>query len=131
MRASKAQFKRFFKSFVEMMKREKRYTWILIVSVLFLLLTLALPLWKIYPDAFLNPFIPLHYNVLFGIDRFGPWYNIFWIPAFGLLALVSNVLVGTLVYHQEKFMTTLLIAGTLGVQMTLFSSMVLIVLVNL
>lgn len=131
MRASKAQFKRFIKSFVEMMKREKLYCWILIVSVLFLLLTFALPFWKIYPNAFLNPFIPLHYNVLFGIDRFGPWYNIFWIPAFGLLVLFLNVIVGTVVYHQEKFMTTLLVAGTLGVQFTLFSSMVLIVLVNL
>lgn len=131
MKASKAQFNRFLKSYVDMMKREKRYAWSLFVSFLLFLLTLALPLWKILPMASVNPFIPLHYNVLFGIDRFGPWFSIFWIPGLGFASLLTNTIVSTSVYHQEKFMATLLMIGSLFVQLTLLCAMTLIVLVNL
>ncbi len=131
MKASKAQFNRFIKSFFEMMKREKRYQWSLIGSFVLFVLTLALPIWKILPMASVSPFIPLHYNVLFGIDRFGPWYAIFWIPGLGFASLIANTVLSTFVYHQEKFMSTLLMIGSLFVQLTLLCSMTLIVLVNL
>ncbi len=131
MKASKAQFHRFLKSFSEMMKREKRYRWILVLSVVLFFLTLALPLWKILPTASLKPFIPLHYNVLFGIDRFGPWWHIFWIPVFSFLALVVNFTIGSAFYLQEKLMTTLLVLGSFVVQLVLLCAMTFIVLVNL
>lgn len=131
MKASVAQFQRFIKSLLEMMKREKRYVWTLVSSVVLFLLTLALPLWRIVPMASSKPFIPLHYNVLFGIDRFGAWYQIFWIPAFCFVVLIANLLLAALIYHKEKLMSTLLMIGSLTVQLILLCSMVLIVLVNL
>lgn len=131
MKATTAQFQRFLKSLVEMLKRENRYTWTLVFSFLFCLLTLGLPLWKILPSATLKPFIPLHYNVLFGIDRFGAWWQIFWIPAVCLLSMIVNVCLAALLYQKEKLLSTLLIVGLLFVHLVLFCSMTLIILVNL
>lgn len=114
-----------------MMKLEKRYVRTLVASVLFLVLTLALPLWRIAPLSESRPFIPLHYNVIFGIDRFGSWYSILWLPAIGFLSLWVNIIGATLSYHKEKLMSTLLFFGTLGVEFVLFCAMIFIVLVNL
>ena len=34
--------------------------------------------------------IPLHYNIYFGIDSFGTWYQIFLMPLLGLVIIVLN-----------------------------------------
>ncbi|MBU1148861.1 hypothetical protein KKI23_02100 [Patescibacteria group bacterium] len=38
-----------------------------------------------------NP-IPLHYNIYFGIDLIGSWYNIYLMPLSGLIILILNYL---------------------------------------
>ena len=51
----------------------------------------ALPLLKLLPIVRGNPFIPLHYNIYLGIDRFGLWYEVFILPVIGIVILVLNL----------------------------------------
>src|SRR3989338_9186084 len=60
------------------------------VSVVLLIGMVALPLWRLAPIVATNPFIPLHYNIFLGVDRFGPWYEIFILHVLGVTVLFLN-----------------------------------------
>lgn len=69
-------------------------TWakrIALFSLALVVLMIALPLWKLLPIVSDRPFIPLHYNIYLGIDRFGPWYQIFILPVIGGVILLLNL----------------------------------------
>lgn len=53
--------------------------------------------------------IPLHYNLYFGIDAFGPWYSVFAIPALATLTLVVNTLLAYLLFVQERVVSYFLL----------------------
>lgn len=47
--------------------------------------------------------IPLHYNVLFGIDAFGPWYMLFMPFVFGaVVLLISTIIELFTLYHPLR-----------------------------
>ncbi len=101
------------------------------MSVIFVLLTVLLPLWRIMPFSEDRPFIPLHYNVHFGIDQFGPWYDIFRIPVLGLVLLVVNIFFQAAFYRREHVLSKFFAIATVVSEFILFVAMVLIVLLNL
>ena len=55
-------------------------------------------IWQIRPQ---EEFIFLHYNVLFGVDRVGPWWHIFFLPVAGLFVLLTNAIVGWLFHEKD------------------------------
>ncbi len=121
---------RFFEDFFHMI-RIRRFYLSAMVSFLFLALTIALPVWRIVPLAGENPFIPLHYNIYLGIDRFGAWKEIFWLPAVGAFLFILNLFLQAWVFRREKFFATLFAFSTVVIEMILFLAMSLIVLLNL
>jgi hypothetical protein len=102
-----------------------------ILSIVFLLGTFFLPLWRILPFKDETPFIALHYNIYLGVDRFGPIHQILFLPALGLFLLVLNLLIQSRVYKQQKVLSYFFAASNPLLQFILLVAMGLIVLVNL
>lgn len=101
------------------------------MSVFLFVLTLALPIWRIVPIASEQNYIPLHYNIYFGVDKFGPWYSIFVLPILGFVFIVINIALQTHFALREKLLTRIFAASTVFLEMILFVAMVLIILLNI
>lgn len=102
-----------------------------IASGILLLLTVALPAWRILPLAEQKPFIPLHYNVYMGVDAFGPWYGIFVLPALGVALLLVNLAFQAALFRRERVLSAFFAVTTFITELILFVAMVLIVLLNI
>jgi hypothetical protein len=122
--------KQFFKSFRELLTHGRFARWTFVVSVVLFLATLGLPVWRILPLAKEQPFIPLHYNIYFGVDRFGPWYHAFIIPALGLLFLLVSLIMQTHFFKKEKMLSTFFAISAIFLEFTFLVAMVLLLLLN-
>ena len=99
---------------------------ILILANLFLLAILwafTIWRWRISPD-----FIPLHYTVFFGFDRFGPKYDIFLFPTLATVLVAVNGAVARELFSGHRLWQSLWLVLTLFLQMSLVLSLVLTVL---
>jgi len=119
------------RAFVDLFLSSPVYRRTAIVSAIFVLATTLLPIWRIVPLAEASPFIPLHYNIYLGIDRFGPWYSIFLLPALGATLLVVNVIFEAVFFRREHVLSKFFAYATVFSETVLFVAMVLIVLLNL
>lgn len=101
-----------------------------ILSFVFLAITFFLPIWRILPIAKETPFIPLHYNIYLGVDRFGPALRVFWIPVIGLFFFLLNHFLQAHLYRQQKLFSFFFAVATPLFEFILLVAMVLIVLIN-
>ncbi len=115
----------------DLFKNSKFYRRITIVSAILVVLTFILPLWILIPNLGEAEFIPLHYNVYFGVDRFGPWYYIFILPALGFLLLLINIIFESIYVKREHVLSMFFAVITVAVEAILFTSMLLITVENL
>jgi len=74
--------------------------------------------------------IPLHYNIYFGIDLFGPWYRIFLLPAIGIIFLAINFFLGILLFHKEKILSYFLVGSNSLIQTILILAALFIILIS-
>lgn len=123
--------KQFFKSLRDLLRHGRFARWTLIVSFLLLAITFILPVWRIMPLAKTQPFIPLHYNIYFGVDRFGPWYHAFILPALGLLFLIISLIMQIRFFKTEKMLATFFAISTLFLELTFLVAMGLLILLNI
>lgn len=110
-------------------------------SLLLILIMIALPIWKLLPVVQDNPFIPLHYNVYLGIDRFGPWYSIFILPAIGLVFMLFNIMLassfsgrGDGIFYkakEEKILEKFFLWMTLVIELILLTGVIFTLLLNI
>lgn len=114
----------------DLFKNSRFYRGASIASAILVVMTLILPLWKLMPNLGEETFIPLHYNIYFGIDRFGPWYYIFVLPALGFLMLLLNVIFESVFVKREHILSIFFAVTTIVVEVILFVSMIMIVLLN-
>jgi hypothetical protein len=83
-------FKQHHKRFWGYVRSDKWITTLFVVNLVVVIFMVAFPIWKLLPVVANDPFIPLHYNIYLGIDKFGHWYEIFILPAIGLIFLIVN-----------------------------------------
>ena len=121
----------FAKTFVELMRSSAVFRWSAILSFVLVALTFAVPLWKILPLAEEQSFLPLHYNIYFGIDQFGPWYYVFFVPSLGLVLLIINLIFEVVFFRREEILSYFFAFATLFAELVLLVAVVLIVLLNL
>lgn len=119
------------KSGKRMFKKDRMARTTTFIAVVFVIATTALPIWRLLPLSGESPFIALHYNVYLGVDRFGPMYQIFFIPAMGLLFLLLNLVIQIRAYKHQKTLSLFFAASTPLLELILLVAMVLIVLINL
>ena len=74
--------------------------------------------------------MPLHYNIYFGIDLLGPWYQIFLLPILGLIFLLINFLFGMAVYRRELILSYFLAGTSSFVQIIFVLAATFITLIN-
>ena len=72
----------------------------------------------------------LHYNIYFGIDLLGPWYQIFSLPAVGLIFFLLNFLIGVFIYSQEKILRYFLVGFSSFLQVIFILAALLIISIN-
>jgi hypothetical protein len=113
------------------MVSSKLYRYTAIVSGTFVLLSFALPAWRIVPIAQSQPYLPLHYNIYFGIDRFGPWYFVFFPAALGAALLLVNLGFEAVFFRREHVLSKFFAVATVFSEVVLFIAVVLIVLLNI
>ncbi len=65
--------------------------------------------------------IPLHYTIAFGIDRIGPWYSAFLLPASGAAIVVANIILASLLVEHQRVTAQLIIVLTLLMELTLLT----------
>ncbi|MBU1705572.1 hypothetical protein KKG19_02495, partial [Patescibacteria group bacterium] len=72
-----------------------------------------------------------HYNIYFGIDRFGPWYYIFVPAALGGTLLIINLIFQTAFFRRESVLSYFFAVATVFSEIMLFVAMIFIVLLNI
>lgn len=76
-------------------------------------------------------FVPLHYTIYFGLDRFGPKHDLFLFPVLGTVVLAMNMAVSRMVFWGNALWQGILMGLTFLMEMILLTSLVLAVLKGL
>jgi hypothetical protein len=103
----------------------------LIFSWLIWLLVLVAPFLRLTPGSEEIKFIPLHYNVFFGVDKFGPWYTVFQLPIFGFFVLLINFFVAVRFFKRERALSLFACVAAFLIQIMLAAAMYFTVLLNM
>ncbi|KKP97579.1 MAG: hypothetical protein UR99_C0009G0011 [Candidatus Moranbacteria bacterium GW2011_GWD2_36_12] len=75
--------------------------------------------------------IILHYNVYFGVDVIGAWWQMYFLPLIGLAILSVNTVLGYLFYQQkERIVAHLLLLATFIVQIGISIAVASLLLIN-
>ena len=120
----------FWLALIVLARQSRTFQVTCLISFLLLLFLWVLPLWRIVPLAAQKPFLPLHYNVLMGIDRFGPWYHVFIFPALGTLLFFLNTIFEALFYQKARVLSSFFAYGTLITEGLLLASLIFMMLLN-
>lgn len=109
----------YFKDFQESWRhffKDKIISLSLIISLIGNVSLWGLLTWRIigWPEL-----IPLHYTIYFGIDLFGPWYQIFILPLIGSLVIIVNFILAAAFYLKEKIGSYFLVITTAVIQILL------------
>ncbi|MDD4995649.1 MAG: hypothetical protein PHW53_04285 [Patescibacteria group bacterium] len=86
---------------------------------------------KIAPLSGEGAFLPLHYNIYFGIDLIGAWYKIFAIPGAGTVFFIVNCVLAAIFYKKEKVLSYFAAAANFILSIGLAVALVLIILLNI
>ncbi len=125
------RLKRAIHVYRELFASSRYYRWHTVASLVLVGLMVALPLARLLPTIGGDPFIPLHYNIYFGVDRFGPWYDVFALPIIGAGLLLLNLVFEGMYVAREHVLAKFFATATLVAEAILLVSMVFIVLLNL
>ena len=93
--------------------------------------SLVLIWWQLFPQIREQIFIPLHYNIHFGVDSLGPWWRIFTIPFLEILILVVNTIAAVYLWKRERVLSELVVGTGLMCEATLFVALLFVILLNL
>lgn len=72
----------------------------------------------------------LHYNIVIGVDKVGNWWQIFYLPAIGVMVLLVNVIFGLFVYRADKFLARVLTGWVLLFHIFLLAGIIFLVRLN-
>jgi len=90
---------------------------------------------KFYPLVYNLPeeqsFISLHYNIYLGIDLFGHWQNIFYLPGIGLLIFIINTISALLLYSKKEILSYFLSLSSALLQAFLLLATIFVILINI
>jgi len=107
--------------------KNKVIKWNLILGVVFNLATWIFLYWRVEPQV--DP-IFLRYNIYFGPSLIGDWWQIFFLPLFGLGVLLVNYFLAAAVLKKERFVAYFLAYGASLIEILLAVLAVYIILIN-
>lgn len=115
---------RFLQKFSALFK-EIWFLWTL--CLIFNIITFFLIKYKVRPNG---QTLALHYNVLVGVDWYGPGNNLYFIPAVGLIISLANFLLYYLLRDDKNFLSFLAPFVSLSVQLILLFAALFLAGVN-
>lgn len=75
--------------------------------------------------------IVLHYNVYFGVDVIGAWWQLYFLPAIGLIIMTVNAVLGYLFYKKkERIVAHLLMLATFIAQISVTVAVASLLIIN-
>lgn len=102
--------------------------WVLIGSIILNAVNWGLIAFFIRPVDF--PII-LHYNVYFGVDVIGAWWQVYYLPLIGLTVLLANTILGYIFYQQkERIVAHLLMLAIFIVQIAMTIAVACLLIIN-
>jgi len=120
--------------FLENPYREDRLVKVnLLISLIVNIITWAALYVKLSPFSYLNEYgqIYLHYNIYFGIDNIGNWYNVFIIPILGLFFIVFNNILALIFYLEDRLISYFLVFSQTLLQLVLLIAAIFVILLNI
>lgn len=99
-------------------------------GLIFVLLSFALPIWQLFPELKAEPAIPLHYNIHFGIDMFGPWWQIFTFPIIGAGILIFNFILAFAFWRRDRVLSYFFTGVAVMTSLVIFVSTIFVVFLN-
>lgn len=93
-------------------------------------LNIILWLWLFWQTKDFTGNIALHYNIYFGIDFLGPWFNLFYLPTIGLAFFLFNLAIGAISFEREKMLGYFLVGATTLNQILLLLAAFFVVFIN-
>ena len=91
----------------------------------------AMPFFRLMPSEEIGKYIPLHYNIYFGVDKFGPWYFVFEMSVFGLVVLFLNTWLAARYFERERALSAFFSLISFLVQILLLAAMYFTILLNM
>lgn len=89
------------------------------LSVIFLLGSVLAPYWYLYPQISSLIAIPLHYNVHFGVDLFGPPWRVFTTGIVGFSVLLLNTVLAVVFWKTSRILSYGLLCATTLIEIVL------------
>lgn len=74
--------------------------------------------------------IPLHFNIIYGVNFVGESRLIYQVAVLGLVIFAMNLLLSQLIYQREKLFSYFLLVGSSFVQIVLLVSLVSLINLN-
>lgn len=102
-----------------------------VVTVGCILASFALILWRLFPEIYGKNFIPLHYNIHYGVDWTGAWWQIFVYPVAAVIMSLANVGIALGIIQREPMLARVVLVGTVLLSAFLFCSTIFVVLMNI
>jgi hypothetical protein len=104
-----------------------------IFSISLNLITWVILYLKLHPFSYMSESgqIYLHYNLYFGIDNIGYWYEALVIPLLGLFIIILNSLLAYFFYIQDKVLSYSLVVSQTLLQIILLAAAIFVILLNI
>jgi len=106
------------------MKTNWHFKKIYLVYVFACLFNISIWLWLWFYIRPVGNSLPLHYNIYFGIDEIGNGYELYFLPLLGLIIILFNLLLGSLIEQTNRLATRYLawlsLVCQLGLGLALF-----------
>ncbi len=95
-----------------------------------LLLNIATWIWLLIEIRPQTEPVFLHYNILFGVDYVGEWWQVLYLPISGIVIIIVNAVMGWLLFNRDKFLAQILNGIGLFCQLFLLIAAALLVFLN-
>ncbi len=105
--------------------KEPKWFGPLLASLFFNSLIWFLIIWRLPASA---NWIPLYYNVYFGIGWIGPWIQAIYYPLLALIIIIINFLLGSLTYEKNLNLTRWLLWSSLLVQLIILTVVISLII---
>lgn len=77
-----------------------------------------------------TPTIILHYNIYFGPDGFGSWFDLLTIPGIGTIMIIVNIGLAIWLWRRDRFLSYVVMMAAVIVQAILLVAMALLIQLN-
>ncbi len=102
-----------------------------VISLLCCAVALGVIFWQLFPELYGKNVVPLHYNIHYGVDWTGAWWQIFHLPALGMSFVVVNTVMVFLLVRREPVLAQMVAIGTVVLSVFVLLATAFVVLLNL